>query len=299
MNGTIVKWILAIVIGFFLYASASAQTNTGILQIILDVSQLSGNCNLAGVDTVYMHSGVGWTNPDSVWETIVGDWGIDDGKGEMTQIGFDSFSICFNVVDYYSTQADPDSTHVGGVGYGPMPTTATPYNIGCVFRTASCPINTGTGKPECTNPQTGKDENCENIYILGINNAATMQVIDNGGNPFSAVTALYVNQCFDSSTTPAGIRNPGAGIANVRSYPVPFNNMVWMDFYLMGGQGARLEILDITGRKVADLSSAIHPGSNSVVWKGSDSNGAPVPGGIYMYRITSDSQVYTGKVIKQ
>ena len=267
------------------------------MQIILDVSQLTGACNLSGVDTVYMHSGLGWTNPDSVWETIVGNWGQDDGKGEMTQIGFDSFSICFNVVDYYTYQADPDSEQVGGVGYGPMAAGATPYNIGLVFRNATCPTGTN-GKPACTDQQTGKDENCENILIASLNDVANMGVYDNGGNPFPAVTAIYVNQCFDS-TTAAGIHNVGASVTNVHTYPVPFTDRVWIDFTIADQASSTVEIFNMVGQKVADLTKSVKTGSNSIIWKGIDSNGAPVPGGIYSYRISNKSQVYTGKVIKQ
>ena len=287
------------VLGICLLAAfiTKAQTNTGILQIQLDVSQLSGTCNLSGVDTVYLHSGLGWSNPDSVWETIVGDWGLDDGKGKMTFMGGTIYSICFNVVDYYTNEADPDSTHVGGVGFGPMPAGKTPYNIGCVFRKATCPISIATGKPECTEPQTGKDENCENIYILGINDPANMAVLDNGGNTFSAVTATYITACADSTTS--GIGKIGSSITNVRTYPVPFNDLVWIEFAIADGQPSKAEVFDMVGQKVADLSQLIKPGLNKITWKGVGMNGQSVPGGIYTYKISNKNQIYTGKVIKQ
>ncbi len=273
-----------------------AQTNTGILQIILDVSQLSGSCNLLGADTVYMHSGLGWTNEDSVWETIVGHWGKDDGVGEMTQIGLDSFSICFNIADYYTYEADPDSNQVGGVGYGPMAPGATPYNIGLVFRVPTCPTG-ANGKPACTEQQTGKDENCENILIASLNDPPNMGVFDNGGNAFSAVSAFYVSQCFDSSTA-AGIGNTGS-IVNVRTHPVPFNDMVWIDFSIMDREPSSAAVYNMVGQKVADLSNQLRSGSNNLIWKGVDGNGAPVAGGVYTFRINNNNQTYTGKIIKQ
>lgn len=290
------KSLLVVFFACILCGGISAQTNTGILQIQIYPSQLSGTCVLAGVDTVYMHSGLGWSNPDSVWESVVGDWGLPDGKGLMTQTGVDTFSICFSVVDYYTQEADPDSTHAGGVGYGPMPQGATPYNIGMVFRTASCPISPTTLKPECAADKTGKDETCNNIYLLGINNPATMSVQDNDGNPFPAVTGTYITGCAGVNT---GVENVRTGITNLMTYPAPFTDVVNMQFSLPIVSSPKAEIFDLLGQKVADLSSALHQGQNLVTWKGIDLNGTPVAPGIYLYKLTNNNASFSGKLIKQ
>ena len=290
------KSIFLLLITCILYSGISAQTNTGILQIQLDTKQLSGTCTLAGVDTVYMHSGLGWSNPDSLWETIVGNWGIPDGKGLMTNMGNGVFSICFNVVDYYTNQADPDSTHPGGVGYGPMPQGATPYNIGAVFRTASCPVSLTTGKPECAAAKTGKDENCENILIIGINDPVNMSVQDYTGTPFGALTATYITQC---AGVVSGVESIALGLSNMEVFPTPFTDAVHLQFNLQANASPKAEIFDMLGQKVADLSGSIKNGQNYLTWNGKDFAGKTVTSGVYVYRITNNNQAYSGKIIKE
>ena len=289
------KSIFLLFCACILFTGINAQTNTGILQIQIYPSQLSGTCALAGVDTVYMHSGLGWSNPDSIWQSVVGDWGLNDGKGMMTKLAADTFSICFNVVDFYTNEADPDSTH-GGVGYGPMPAGSTPYNIGVVFRTASCPILPATGKPECAADKTGKDITCNNIYILGINDPQNMVVQDNSGNPFGAVTATYITGC---AGVPSGIEHVGMGISGLLTYPVPFTDVVNLQFSLNNVSSPKAEIFDLLGQKVADLTSSMNNGQNLLTWNGKDMNGIPVPAAIYTYKLSNNNQSFSGKIVKQ
>jgi hypothetical protein len=289
------KSIVMLLMACLLHSGISAQTSTGILQIQIYPNKLSGTCKLAGVDTVYMHSGLGWSNPDSLWETIVGDWGLNDGKGLMTKIGTDTFSICFNIVDYYTTEADPDSLH-GGVGWGPMPAGSTPYNIGAVFRTASCPVSSVTHKPECAADLTGKDENCENILIVKLNDPVHMKVEDYGGVTFSAVSAKYITAC---AGVVSGIADVKTGISGLLCYPVPFNDVVSIQFTLYGSTNPKAEIFNMLGQKIADFSNSLHEGQNYFTWDGADFNGKPQAAGFYIIKITNNNQSYSGKLIKQ
>jgi glycosidase len=53
--------------------------------ITFDASQ--GNGQLIGAETVYMHHGVVTTSPTSTsWSNVIGNWGQDDGIGEMTPV---------------------------------------------------------------------------------------------------------------------------------------------------------------------------------------------------------------------
>ncbi len=290
------KTILSLIVACMLFSGVSAQTNTGIIQIVLDKKQIQGTCNLAAVDTVYMHSGLGWANTDSIWQSIVGDWGVDDGKGLMTNLGNGVFSICFNVKEYYTNLAHPDSTHAGGEGSGPMPAGATPYNIGAVFRTASCPVSVVTGKPECTADKTGKDPNCQNVYILRIDDPNLMNIQDNVGNPFPALTASYITVCAGYTT---GIESVNTGISDLMTFPAPFTDVVNIKFNLAGATHPKAEIFDMLGQKVADLSASITNGQNWLLWKGNDLGGKPVAAGIYTFRISNNNGSFSGKVIKQ
>ncbi len=305
------KSILSIFIACLLMNTVSAQTpgslpcagsvpttttNTGVIEIILVPSLLPAPpCNLsAGGDTVYMHAGCGYLNPDSLWDVVVGDWGVNDGKGMMTKIGTnpDTFAICFNIHDYFFNEAD-----AAGIGYGggPMPYTATPYNIGMVFRVPSCPIV--AGKPACTDAQEGKDENCQNIQILGLQNPSTMFVEDYAGNeiPFPAVTATYITD--DSSTN--GIKNVNNGVTELRAFPVPFTDVFNLSFYLPLAVSPKAEIFDLLGQKVADFSTNVRQGQNLLLWRGNDLSGKQVVPGIYTYRLSNNNMSFTGKIIKQ
>lgn len=279
-----------------LFFCAQAQTNTGILEIKLDINQLSGTCKLAGVDTVYIHSGLGWSNPDSVWQSIVGGWGRDNGIGRMTNEGNGVHSICFRVVDYYTDYATKDSTSPNGEGYGPMPAGETPYNIGAVFRTATCPISLTTGRPECDASKTGKDPNCQNVYILGINNPSTMVIVDNAGNEFPAMTAQYITDCAGISN---GINDNNPSFKGISIYPVPFTDKLHVDFNLLNGNLPKIEILDLLGNKVASPDFQVSLGMNSFIWNGKNFKGDQLPGGVYLIQISNGDQTYTGKIIKQ
>lgn len=283
-------------LSLFVFLCTSAQTNTGILEIRLDLNQLSGSCNLADVDTVYIHSGLGWSNPDSVWQSIVGAWGKDNGVGRMKNEGNGVHSICFNVVRYYTDLATKDSTSPNGEGYGPMPAGKTPYNIGAVFRTASCPLSTITGRPECPASKTGKDPNCQNVYILGINDPGNMAIVDNAGNPFPAMTAQYITNCAGVSSS---INDLNPAFKSVNIYPVPFSNRLNIDFDFAAGNRPKVEFLDLLGNVIAAPSYEVVKGSNSFTWNGKDSKGEEVAAGVYMIRMSNGESTYTGKIIKQ
>ncbi|MGB0916014.1 MAG: T9SS type A sorting domain-containing protein [Flavobacteriales bacterium] len=107
------------------------------LRIVYDASQ--GTTGLVGASEVYLHSGI-QTVPFGGWEYVIGNWGFDDGLGEMTSLGNDMWSITIHVEDYY---AYPGGTNVIG--------------LWMVFRNGD-----GT--------QTGKDDTDNDIYIETSNN---------------------------------------------------------------------------------------------------------------------------------
>lgn len=93
--------------------------------------------NLVGVSPIYMYSGL--LSPENIntgsWSNIVGNWGLDDGVGIMTDNGDGSWSITITPRTYYNVPAE----FVAG-------------QIGIVFRNAEGTL-------------VGKDEFEENIYI--------------------------------------------------------------------------------------------------------------------------------------
>jgi len=68
--------------------------------ITVDTNSAATDCNgFSNPNKVYLHSGVGAdANP---WEHTQGNWGLDDGVGEMTDIGGGLWSITFVPETYY------------------------------------------------------------------------------------------------------------------------------------------------------------------------------------------------------
>jgi len=71
------------------------------LVIIYDATQ--GQSGLAGVTSVYMHSGYELVPFGGVVEWV-GNWGQDDGLGRMTSLGNDTWRIAIQLYDYYSIE---------------------------------------------------------------------------------------------------------------------------------------------------------------------------------------------------
>lgn len=77
------------------------------ITITIDANSTATNCNqFSNPSKVYMHSGVGTdSNP---WTYVIGNWGQDDGVGEMTNNGNGTWSITITPETYYgltTTQA--------------------------------------------------------------------------------------------------------------------------------------------------------------------------------------------------
>ncbi|WP_439129439.1 alpha-amylase family glycosyl hydrolase [Polaribacter sp.] len=70
--------------------------------ITVDINSIDSNCNgLTNPTKVYMHSGIGDKN-NAFGFSVVGNWGQDDGVGEMTPNGDGTYSITITPETYYS-----------------------------------------------------------------------------------------------------------------------------------------------------------------------------------------------------
>ena len=113
-------------------AVTSGTSSEDSLRITYDASQ--GVTGLVGASEVYMHSGI-QTVPFGGWEYVIGNWGANDGLGQMTSLGNNIWEITIHVEDYY---AYPGGTNVIG--------------LWMVFRN-------GDGS------STGKNDNDEDIFL--------------------------------------------------------------------------------------------------------------------------------------
>ncbi len=103
------------------------------------------------------------------------------------------------------------------------------------------------------------------------------------------VTATAFNRApylFESVTGTPG--STGAAVLSLALglHPSPFSGSVAVSFTLPVRGETRLGLYDISGRLVRELCNELMPaGSHSVVWDGSDGNGAMLPSGLYFCRL--------------
>jgi hypothetical protein len=79
------------------------------LRITYDASQ--GVTGLVGASEVYMHSGI-QTVAFGGWEYVIGNWGANDGLGQMTSMGNNIWQITIHVPSFYGY---PGGTNVNGL----------------------------------------------------------------------------------------------------------------------------------------------------------------------------------------
>ncbi|WP_188462366.1 alpha-amylase family glycosyl hydrolase [Bizionia arctica] len=186
------------------------------ITITLDLNNINSvtDCNnLNNPTKIYLHSGIG-EDSDPWGFGVVGNWGQDDGVGEMTNNGNGVWSITFIPETYYSLNAT-------------QATNAT--KMGMVFRSADgsqelkdngCSdffINVGSFQVTLTNPTEGSttvlSTNSFNIAASNTNGVANYQLYANGSllNSNSSTsnftythTGITSNQNYVLDVTQAG-----------------------------------------------------------------------------------------------
>ncbi len=142
-------------INIFVQSSSSNDWRSHYLVIQYDATQ--GVTGLQGASKVYMHSGITDTNTVGASQThIVGNWGQDDGIGQMTSLGNDQWELMIDLNEYYGVNSD-----------------STVKYIAMIFRNED-----GTS--------TGKDNSNQYIYV-DVKSGNTI-------SSFAGVTANYHHQ---------------------------------------------------------------------------------------------------------
>ena len=82
------------------------------------------------------------------------------------------------------------------------------------------------------------------------------------------------------------------------NYPNPFNATTNISFDIHKSANVTLNIYSIEGRLVKTLFKGYVPaGNHRFVWSGNDNQNQPVSTGIYLYRLVSDNDIYTNKMV--
>jgi hypothetical protein len=79
--------------------------------------------------------------------------------------------------------------------------------------------------------------------------------------------------------------------------PNPFSETTYLNFTIPENSKVALEVLDVYGNVVSTVvNEQLSAGNYTKFWKGDDSNGNKVASGTYIYRLTVDEKVLTGKM---
>jgi hypothetical protein len=95
-----------------------------------------------------------------------------------------------------------------------------------------------------------------------------------------------------------GLHDAPVGFALRASAPNPFTRSTVLSFDLPRTEHVRLEVLDVSGRRVRTLlSESQPPGRHSVTWDGTDERGCRSAAGVYHYRMQAGSFVATRQLV--
>jgi hypothetical protein len=90
-----------------------------------------------------------------------------------------------------------------------------------------------------------------------------------------------------------------AEVVLFQNHPSPFGSATEIEFGLPVPQAVSLKIYTVDGRLVNTLADAEFPaGYHTVTWRGTDSGGSSVAGGVYFYRLTTANRTLTRKMLK-
>ncbi|MFN8546429.1 MAG: FG-GAP-like repeat-containing protein [Candidatus Eisenbacteria bacterium] len=94
----------------------------------------------------------------------------------------------------------------------------------------------------------------------------------------------------DAAVTPDGV---------ARSWPNPFRDTVRLRFAQASAGPVRLEVFDVTGRRVAIVADRwMSAGEQTLAWGGSDGSGRRVASGVYLLRLEAEGVVRTVETVR-
>jgi hypothetical protein len=83
-----------------------------------------------------------------------------------------------------------------------------------------------------------------------------------------------------------------------QNYPNPFNPETSIHFALPTMARVQLVVYNVLGQQVAVLADGEYPaGNHQVTWNGTDRNGESVASGVYLYRLSTDAENLTRKMM--
>ncbi|MBA65778.1 MAG: hypothetical protein CMG55_08260 [Candidatus Marinimicrobia bacterium] len=82
------------------------------------------------------------------------------------------------------------------------------------------------------------------------------------------------------------------------NYPNPFNPVTTLRFDLDYTSKVNVTVYNILGNEIITLQNGeLHAGRHAIQWNANNTYGQKVPSGLYLYRVTSDNRILTGKML--
>jgi beta-lactamase superfamily II metal-dependent hydrolase len=89
---------------------------------------------------------------------------------------------------------------------------------------------------------------------------------------------------------------PGAFVL-LGNHPNPFNPATVIRFRSASGGPASLEVFDLLGRRQFSETFTAPAGEAARTWRGVDAHGRPLPGGVYLYRLSTPDGHGSGRMV--
>lgn len=134
---------------------------------------------------------------------------------------------------------------------------------------------------------------CTGTSTVCADSSAVQGLIEAGGYVGPCDTRKFISGNDEATTS---INNQ---VSAVNVYPNPFNEATMFEVKLSTASQVKIEILDITGKKVAELTNTMFAaGTHQFNWNGTNAAGNAVSSGLYFCRIATGDQVQTLKIQK-
>jgi len=295
------KYILIVIITII---TAFSSVHAQIIHVMLDLkNHKNDNRNITGCNLdpqtnnykMYIHSGVctattpgvpdtiDCQNPDYVWEHVVGDWGLDNGKGLMSALPDSVWEIFIDVDTFYS---NAQTISQGGQSGEPpstvKPVGSTAYSMGFVFRNEDGTIG-------------GKTGGCTDFFIFNLNQGNTG--VDVGQPGFTLPDSTFSVENTGNSTSIDEVLQ----VSFESVYPNPFSDQVKFTYTAPKATNEiNFSIFNTLGQRVRNLyQGPIDQGVSTITWDANNDLGAEVVNGLYYMVISNGKYSKSEVLIKQ
>ncbi|MCD6417956.1 choice-of-anchor J domain-containing protein [bacterium] len=125
-----------------------------------------------------------------------------------------------------------------------------------------------------------------------------MRTTDHYSFAYYGMRTLYITVSATYLETEEGNSKVPAVVSLGQNVPNPFNSSTEISFNLPADADVTLDVFDLNGKKVKTLADGrFSAGAHTIAWNGKDDSGKDVPGGVYFYKLSTDSATRTRRMV--